>query len=379
VKASLVVVAGGSGSRLGGVPKQFRLLAGMPVWEWSVRAAAAAGIDDILLVHPPEVSPGTSGLPQGVPLRLVPGGARRADSSRAGVLAARRDWVLIHDAARPFLSPSLLGRLLGAAERGAAAVPILPVSDALKRIEPGGTVRSVSREGLFRAQTPQSFPREPLIEVLGVGGAVSDEAEAWLAAGRPLETVEGDPMNFKITDASDWELARRLADVPGERRTGHGYDLHPLVPERPLVLGGILLDSPLGLAGHSDADLLCHAVADALLGAAGEPDIGLLFPASDPAYRGADSRELLRACARRVRDRGWRVVWVDATLIAQVPRLAEHLPRIRASLGEILEEAGPEGRFNLKVKSGEGCGSAGRGECMICHVVATIEKRGVGP
>jgi 2-C-methyl-D-erythritol 4-phosphate cytidylyltransferase/2-C-methyl-D-erythritol 2,4-cyclodiphosphate synthase len=207
------------------------------------------------------------------------------------------------------------------------------------------------------------------------GFSAKDEAEAWTASGGTIEAVEGDPMNFKITEGSDWSMAEALAEgAAGDRRAGHGYDVHSLVPGRPLILGGVRIDFPLGLLGHSDADVLCHAVSDALLGAAGEPDLGTLFPASDSLYAGADSGALLVRVVERVRRAGWRIVWVDATLVAQIPRLGAYVPRIRESLEGFLRGEGPRRVANLKVKSGEYCGSAGRGECMICHVVATLER-----
>ena len=390
---SFVLVAAGRGSRLGGIPKQFRCLEGIPLWRWSLSAARTLReegvLEDAVLVVPPEKGSDSSGpswedLTASVasltplPVRLARGGAARADSVIAGLRAVRGDRVLVHDAARPFLSPELCRRLMEASGSDSGAVPLLSCPDALKEVDPrtGEVLGPADRSTLRRTQTPQAFPRLPLLELLeGRGEEVLDEAQAWLEAGRSLASVEGDPRAFKITDSWDWEVAQHMAEEGTSLRCGHGFDVHPLVPGRSLVLGGVLLkDAPLGLEGHSDADVICHAVSDALLGAAGEPDIGLLFPASEERYRGADSLDLLRQVVRRVRDRGGAIRWVDVTLQAQIPRLKPHLDRIRRSLEGVLRQPGEEDRriLNLKVKSGEFVGSVGRGECMVCHAVATL-------
>jgi 2-C-methyl-D-erythritol 4-phosphate cytidylyltransferase/2-C-methyl-D-erythritol 2,4-cyclodiphosphate synthase len=194
--------------------------------------------------------------------------------------------------------------------------------------------------------------------------------------------VEGERLNFKVTWPEDLKLASLLAaerernmngeNMNDEIRTGIGYDLHRLTPERKLVLGGVAVDSPLGLLGHSDADVLAHAVADALLGAAGLPDIGNLFPASDDKYKDADSMELLRETVELVRKDRWEIVWVDAVIEAQVPRLNGCLPAVRAKVSAVL---GPGLRFNVKAKSPEKTGDPGAARAMVCHAVATLRRR----
>ena len=184
-------------------------------------------------------------------------------------------------------------------------------------------------------------------------------------------------MNFKITSQFDWEtacaLARGGAEV--ERRTGHGYDIHQLVEGRPLIIAGVKVDGvSYGLLGHSDADLVAHTVMDALLGAAGEPDIGTLFPATDEKWRGADSMALLRTVLELLASKGWRAEWVDVTLNAQRPKLGHLVPAFIESMNRALGGDETKRIFNMKVKSAERCGSAGRGECMICHGVATIVR-----
>ena len=383
---SFVIVAGGSGSRMGGEKKQFRLLEGRPLWRWSADLAASMrgdGVAEIVLVLPrgdAHPQPWPEDCP--VPLRIAEGGAVRPESVVNGLAACSCGYVMVHDAARPLVSGALLKRLMEATDERVGAVPVLPIAEAVKCIGADGRVRAMDREGLFTTQTPQSFFRKPLMSALERHGAsAKDEAEAWLAAGLELRCLEGERLNFKVTWPEDLSAARALRRGGGEAvpmitRTGLGYDVHRLVPERPLVLGGVRIeDSPLGLLGHSDADLLAHAVADALLGAAGLPDIGNLFPASDEAYRNADSMELLRRVVERVRGERWTVVWVDAVIQAQVPRLNARLPEMRSRLSELLSPGGPN-CVNLKAKSAEGTGDPGMGRSMTCWAAATLTRKG---
>lgn len=377
-KFSFVIVAGGSGSRMGGERKQFRLLGGRPMWRWSAEMAASMaeeGIGEIVLVLPKgEVTPPPWRQSARIPLRLAGGGASRAESVLNGLNAASFDYVMVHDAARPFISVSLMRRLMEETSEGVGAVPVLPASDAIKRID-GERVEAVERDGLYMTQTPQSFYRPTLMTALrDRGSAVKDEAEAWLASGLELHCVEGERLNFKVTWPDDLHIAERIAE--GRRaptvRTGLGYDVHRLVPERPLVLGGVLIeDSPLGLLGHSDADLLAHTVADAILGAAGLPDIGTLFPASSEEYRDADSMELLKTAVDLVVEAGWTIAWVDAVVQAQVPRLGPHLAEMRKRLSAILNPDLPN-CVSLKAKSAEGTGDPGLGGSMTCWASATL-------
>ncbi|MBQ9566059.1 MAG: 2-C-methyl-D-erythritol 4-phosphate cytidylyltransferase [Synergistaceae bacterium] len=379
---SFVIVAGGSGTRMGGQRKQFQLLEGRPLWRWSADTSsilADRGIREIILVLPQDAAavPPWEGP---VPLRVAVGGRTRADSVLNGLLAATGDYVMVHDAARPFASVALLSRLMDATSESVGVIPLLPVADALKRVD-NGVIEPVEREGLFVTQTPQAFCRAQLTEALRKHGAgAKDEAEAWLKSGLELRYVEGERLNFKVTWPEDLRMARAL--VEGEEhgplvRTGLGYDIHPLLPDRPLILGGVrIVDSPLGLLGHSDADLLAHAVADAVLGAAGLPDIGNLFPASDEKYQGANSLELLKEAVARVRSEGWRVEWVDAVVQAQVPRLNAYLPEMKKNLSAILNPGGAQ-CVNLKAKSAEGIGAAGRGDCMTCWATATLYRTNV--
>lgn len=378
---SFLIVAGGSGSRLGGEPKQFRRLGDTPVWKWSARVAESlwndGRVSELVVVVPPEYLKaveddcGTLKMPS----RAVCGGAVRSGSVMNGLRLCSGSHVLVHDGARPFITAGLCLKLMEEAEKHGSAVPLLASSDSLKRVRDGRAL-CVDRKDFYRTQTPQCFEREPLInaiEAYGLGG--SDEAAAWCAAGRELGFVEGEEANFKITTPFDWTVAKALAGSTTERRTGHGYDVHRLVAGRRLVLAGVEInDAEFGLLGHSDADIVTHTVMDAILGAAGEPDIGTLFPAQEAKWRDAVSTELLKTVIERIRAKGWRIDWVDVTLTAQAPKLGHLISAFTANLSQYLSEGGGKTNFNMKVKSGEECGSVGRGECMVCHGVATLSR-----
>ncbi|WP_455599072.1 2-C-methyl-D-erythritol 2,4-cyclodiphosphate synthase [Cloacibacillus sp.] len=375
---SFLIAAGGSGKRLGGEPKQFRELLGKPLWRWSWAAAEGlrrrGEIEDIVLVVPREYEAEIRRETEDIELTVTCGGATRSESVVKGLMKCSGSHVLVHDGARPFITPDLCRRLMAAAE-GCGTIPLLPSVDSLKKIE-DEKISCADRSLYFRTQTPQAFERARLIRVIEEGGLEgTDEAAAWLAAGERLAYVMGEEKNFKVTTPFDWEMACALTERAIEKRTGHGYDIHQLVEGRPLVIAGIRLEGEkFGLLGHSDADLVTHTVMDALLGAAGEPDIGTLFPASDERWRGADSVTLLHSVLALLSSKGWRVEWVDVTLNAQRPRMGHLVPRFIEKMNGELGGGEEKRLFNMKIKSAENCGSAGRGECMICHGVATISR-----
>ena len=385
-----MIVAGGSGSRIGGLGKQFRALGEekKPLWRWSVDLALRAEMGEIVLVLPAghdDVMDDMEGAPflDGVSIKIAPGGATRTESVRNGLAALSRscDYVMIHDAARPFASEDLLRRLMESVSATVGAIPVMPVADAIKHIdEKSGGVGAIEREGLYATQTPQVFFRETLIRVLSEREASSfkDEAEAWLDAGHELSCVDGERLNFKVTWAEDLELAEALVKKRRKGgcgvRVGIGYDVHRMTPERPLILGGVAVPSPLGLLGHSDADILSHSVADALLGAAGLPDIGNLFPATDERYKGADSLELLHRVVELVKGEHWEIVWVDAVIEAQVPRLNPFLPTMAKNLSAVLNPGADGLCVNIKAKSAEHTGDPGMGRSMTCRAVATLSR-----
>lgn len=381
---SFVCVAAGTGSRLGGTRKQFRSLGGLPLWAWSCRTAKVlwdmGAIGEVVLVLPSDMEDHSSircafeELLGSMPLVTVPGGSDRHASVLAGVGAASGDMVMVHDAARPFLSEHLCMRLMEVAEETEAAIPVIRCNDSVRYVQDGVIKGTLDRSSLLLTQTPQAFDRERLMSALLRDRGFKDEAEAWLDAGWDISWVEGDRKLFKVTEEWDWKVAVAMTGGLGFR-CGHGYDVHPLVPGRPLVLGGVTIEgAPMGLLGHSDGDVVCHAIADAILGAAGEPDIGTLFPASDEAYRGAYSLELLKQVYARVVELGFTVEWVDVTIMAQVPKLSSWISPIKSKISSAF---GGLNLINVKVKSGEHVGSVGRGDCVICHSVATLRCSGL--
>ena len=359
------------------------------MWRWSVDLALSMReIKEIILVLPAGYDMKEDSYFDensfSLPVKIAPGGATRTESVRNGLAVSSCGYVMVHDAARPFAGALLLHRLVESVSPTVGAIPVIPVAEAIKHVGENG-VRVVDRDGLYATQTPQVFFRETLVRVLDERGTGSfkDEAEAWVDAGLELRCVEGERLNFKVTWPEDLELAEALVEKLERQekqikiggwgvRVGIGYDVHRLVPERPLVLGGVIIPSPLGLLGHSDADVLSHSVADALLGAAGLPDIGNLFPATDERYKGADSLELLRQVAELVKDEGWEVVWVDAVLEAQVPRLNSFLPAMAKELSAVLNSSGNGLCVNIKAKSPEHTGDPGVARSIVCRAVATL-------
>lgn len=324
-----------------------------------------------------------------VPLTAVVGGATRQESVRRGLESLadaaraagepRPELVLVHDAARPCASPALWRRVLEAVREVGAAVPVLPAVDCLKRIDAGGRVETtLDRERIVRAQTPQGFRWEWLWEAHRTGTAADapDDAALVESQGRPVATVEGEAENAKITHPEDLAAASRFLGGAGAPllRVGHGWDVHALADGRRLVLGGVEIPWQRGLAGHSDADVLAHAVSDALLGAAGLGDIGRHFPDDDPRWEGSDSLELLARVLARVREAGYRVGNVDVTVRAEAPRLAPHVEGMRKNLAGVLDV--PETCISVKATTGEGMGPVGRGEGIVAEAVALLVGTG---
>jgi len=340
-------------------------------------------VEEIILAAPPDAVELLRRLIAGGPAakteKVVAGGATRQESVWAGLreLSAGMDCVLIHDAARPFVGPRLIEACAAAARAYGAAVAAVPVTDTLK-LAVGKLVRGqVDRGDLWAAQTPQGFRVEVITQAYEQaqrqGTVATDDAALVEASGHPVRLVMGSPRNIKITYPEDLELAETLVRAQAscaQMRCGVGYDVHRLVEGRRLVLGGVEFPGPRGLEGHSDADVLTHAICDALLGAAGLGDIGQHFPDSDPRWAGADSVELLRQAAAIAAAAGFRVVNVDAVVVAEEPRIAGHVARMRERLGAALGVA-PE-MVSVKGKTGEGLGFIGAREGIASHAICTI-------
>jgi 2-C-methyl-D-erythritol 4-phosphate cytidylyltransferase/2-C-methyl-D-erythritol 2,4-cyclodiphosphate synthase len=376
---SFIILAAGESRRFGKVNKLDRDLEGLPVWMWSVdlaeRLMKAGKIQETVLVVPKGQEEKFRDRVEGLEGRwfVATGGKSRTESVIKGLERARCERVLLHDAARPFASAGLCERVMEKVRRGIGAIPLIPVSDALKKIEDERPPRHIERDGLFATQTPQGFFREEILSLLSRRTkSCADEGQAWMEAGLKLETVKGFSENFKITYPEDLDLAKKVARGRRKIRTGIGYDIHPLAPGRSLVLGGYPIESNLGPVGHSDGDALCHAISDALLGAAGQPDIGTLFPASDPSIKGISSTKILSDVIDRLKTCLWSVEWVDAVVVLQTPRIAQDIARIKESLDGVFTDHGFEGIVNVRVKSGERTGPVGDSEAVMCYAVVTI-------
>ena len=380
---SALIAAGGRGIRFGGTqPKQLQLLGGRSILERSVDVfRGCEAIDDIVVALPVEwaENPPPSLLAGRKPIEIVVGGERRRDSvARAFArVEYRADVVVVHDAARPFVTVETIERTIAAAVESGAAIAALAAHDTVKRANADRIVTAtLPREEIFLAQTPQAFRTPVLRSALALGGDATDEAMLVEQAGHQVRIVEGDPRNLKITTPADFVLAERLLDAsspaPVAMRIGNGYDLHRLVADRPLILGGVTIPFDKGLLGHSDADAICHAVTDAVLGASGAGDIGRHFPDSDPAWKGADSLELLRKAVVIVKGVGLAVVNVDVVVIAQKPKLVPYIDAIRTNLAGALDCE--VSRVSVKGKTNEGVDSMGAGESIAVHAVALLAR-----
>ena len=367
-----LIVAAGSGSRMGGAPKQYRVLGGKSVLAHAVDALAShPRINSVRVV----IGAGQEAMArQALGNRdvggLIIGGSERADSVRAGLAAIGDGIVLIHDAARPFCPPDVIDRLLEALNRGDGAVPVLEVADTLAKGV--GTLDSmVDRKGLLRIQTPQAFHAEDLRYALAeVKGRATDESSVMVAAGLKVVTVAGDAMLDKLTTAADFARAEERLAARLVSRSGMGFDVHAFDGPGPIMLGGVEIAHEHGLAGHSDADVVLHAITDALLGAGGFGDIGEHFPPSDPQWKGASSDRFLAHAAALVRDAGGIIDHVDCTVICEAPKVGPHRAAIRAMVAEILGLA--TRAVSIKATTTERLGFTGRGEGIAAQAVATI-------
>jgi len=374
VTTTALIVAAGSGSRMGGEqPKQFRLLGGKPVLRWAVesliRHPAVRALRVVVGQGQQDRAQQTlRGLDVG---EFIQGGTERADSVRAGLAVVEGDAVLVHDAARPFCPPAVLDRLLASLEFFEGAAPVLPVGDTLARI--GATLgESVDRNGLGRVQTPQAFRLGALKSAYDLwnGPSPTDETTVLRAAGMRVAAVEGDPALEKLTLPSDFERAEQWLAGRLLPRTGMGFDVHAFSGEGPIMLGGVEVAHARGLAGHSDADVVLHAVTDALLGAAGLGDIGEHFPPSDPRWKGAQSSLFLAHAVELVRKNGALIDHIDCTVIAEAPKVGPHRAAMRARIAEIAGLSVDQ--VSVKATTTEGLGFTGRGEGIAAQGVASI-------
>lgn len=385
---SAVILAAGDSARMG-EDKLFLDLLGVPVLARTLLSFEQCDyISEILVVTKPEKIEAVARLCEehgiGKATKILSGGQVRSESSLAGVseINPRADIVLIHDGARPLVSAELIEELIHAAALHKAAAPALPVSDTLKTAHKGVVTGTPDRSSTFAVQSPQAFMPElikgALTYALTHELAVTDDCSAAEALSIPVHLIGGEAENVKITTATDLILAESILKKRGREvgapRVGQGYDVHRLVSGRPLILGGVKIDfEGRGLLGHSDADVLTHAVMDALLGAAGLGDIGRLFPDTDPEYAGISSLTLLDRVKERLDLLGLRVGNIDCTLVAQRPKIAPYREEMARNLASRLG-CDPE-RVNVKATTQEGLGFAGREEGLATYAVALLLDR----
>lgn len=406
-----MVPAAGSGERLAvGKNKLLLPLAGEPILVRALRPLEISPlVGEIVVVVRDRTEPFTSVLEEsGIrKARVLPvGGKVRQQSVHNGLahLESRFKFVIIHDGARPFLSPELLNRCIREGVASGAATAAVPVTDTVKRADASGLVaETLDRSHLWQVQTPQVFRTELILEAhrraqeQAVEGGATDDASLVERLGVPVKLVLGDPLNIKITRQADLLFAEALAarwpkvgegsgSKPGARtrrlssvtpgiRTGFGYDVHPLAKGRRLILGGVRITFPLGLLGHSDGDVLTHAICDALLGAASLGDIGKHFSDEEEEYRGISSLLLLRSVSEKLAEEGYQINNVDATVVAERPKLAPYHSQMEAKLARAALV--PVHCINVKATTTEGLGFAGRGEGIACYATALIYKKSV--
>jgi 2-C-methyl-D-erythritol 4-phosphate cytidylyltransferase/2-C-methyl-D-erythritol 2,4-cyclodiphosphate synthase len=386
-----IIAAGGTGRRLGADrPKQLLEVGGRSLLQRSVEAFTShPAITDVIVALPSSLAGAPPPWLRGI--RVVAGGARRQDSvaNACEALSPDAEIVLVHDAARPFVSADVITRAIEGAVAHGAAIAAVPVSDTVKRVahaagsDAGRIVATLPRDEIFLAQTPQAFRKAVLMAAIaagrsgpsGAGVEATDEAMLAEHSGHHVHVVAGDPANVKITTAADLDAARRRRDADETRshRIGVGYDLHRLVERRPLVLGGVTVPFDRGAIGHSDADVVCHAVTDAILGAARAGDIGQHFPDTDPRWKDASSVALLRDAVAIVGGSGWTIENVDVVVVLERPKLGPRRREIEESLATALGV--DAAHVSVKAKTNEGQDAVGRGEAIAAQAVALLVSR----
>ena len=372
--STALIVAAGRGERAGlGTPKQYAPIAGKAMIAYAIDALAAhPAIDRIQIV----IGAGQEALlAAAIGDRALPppviGGAERRDSVIAGLAAVPPGRVLIHDAARPFLPPAVIDRLLAALDAHDGAVPVLPVVDTIALADERlGDVRP--RDGLVRVQTPQAFDRDAILAAhrAWTGGAATDDAQVARAASLGVAVVEGDRMLEKLTHAADFVAAEQRLAATMRSRTAMGYDVHAFAPGDHVWLGGISIPHVAALSGHSDADVALHALTDALLGTIGDGDIGSHFPPSDPQWKGAASHRFLTHARDLIAAKGGVIDHVDVTIVCEAPKVGPHRAAIRSRIGELLGLQ--EDQVSVKATTTEGLGFAGRREGIAAQALATV-------
>lgn len=389
LKIAQILVAAGKGARVGGdIPKQYRKLGSKTVLEQTVAATLGSGIFTETVVVISQTDTQAASVLGQYPVRFVTGGATRTDSVRAGLEAlagSQPDIVFIHDAARPFVTAALINRLLKALETHDAAVPVLPLADAIKSFtanagntdsDDSQTIgEDIDRAGLRAVQTPQAFHYKPIkaaFDALPAMQSLADDIAVARQAGLSIAPVDGEARNYKLTYSADFERAEREIMTIGKTYTavGTGFDVHRYAEGDVMWLCGVPIDCGFTLLGHSDADAGLHALTDAILGAICFGDIGDHFPPSDPKWKGASSDKFLEFARDAVLERGGTIEHVDVTLICEKPKIKPHRDTMRTRIAELLNI--PIARVGVKATTTEQLGFTGRGEGLAAQAAATL-------
>ncbi len=385
-KASVLIAAAGAGERLGkGINKAFVEVAGKPILAHTLSVFESCGaVEEIIIITGKQDIEAAGELAGRFDFSkvscIVAGGAHRQDSVRNGLAKATQGIVAIHDAARPMVSVEIIERSIEKAERMGACIAAVPVIDTIKSAKDGIVAATIDRSSLYSVQTPQTFRAELIRRAYECAYAdgyyATDDAALVERMGEKVAVVQGSYENIKVTTPSDLEVA--AVRLGGDReeavnmRVGMGFDVHAFAEGRRLVLGGVEIEHEKGLAGHSDADVVLHAIADALLGAVAMGDIGMHFPDSDPAYKGISSLKLLAEVNEIISRAGWRIVNVDATVICERPKISPHVSEMRRMIAGALNTT-PD-LISIKGTTTERLGFTGRGEGIACQAVVGVEK-----
>jgi 2-C-methyl-D-erythritol 4-phosphate cytidylyltransferase/2-C-methyl-D-erythritol 2,4-cyclodiphosphate synthase len=388
LKTTAIILAAGMGRRMGGdIPKQFLEMGGKPILAHTVeKFEKAQSIDRIVVVaaeadvdHVHHLITAGSGCSK--PTTIVIGGKERQDSVRNGIQSIDDDTeiVIIHDGVRPFISPERIDELVGHVHEAGAVIQGIPVKDTVKEVDERGYVtNTVDRRALWLIQTPQVFLRSVLRDAFDKaytdGFYGTDDAELVERIGRPVRMMNGSAGNIKITTPDDLEMGSFLSTGgTTAMKVGIGYDSHRLVPGRALILGGVEIPNDMGLSGHSDADVLLHAICDAILGALGDGDIGMHFPDTDPEYKDISSLNLLAMVHKRASDKSFDIGNVDATIIAERPKLRNYIAKMTHHISHMLDV--DHGVVNIKATTNEGMGFLGRNEGIAAFSVVSLFRR----
>jgi 2-C-methyl-D-erythritol 4-phosphate cytidylyltransferase/2-C-methyl-D-erythritol 2,4-cyclodiphosphate synthase len=386
--ASAIILAGGSGTRMG-AEKQYLPLAGRPMLEWTVEAFVSSGLfSEVILALGPEnlekYGPGW----EKAGVKTAPAGATRTESLRSafGLVSPAAELVAVHDGARPLVDAALISACLAKAAEAGAAVPAVPLKDTVKKVAHGGKTFAATpdRAELMAVQTPQTYRREVLAAILqraAAGKDYSDESQVLEQLGIKAAVVPSSYRNIKVTTPEDLIIAE--AFMKEEKtistrvktpvaRAGFGYDIHRLVEGRALILGGVKIEHPKGLLGHSDGDVVLHSVCDALLGSISAGEIGVYFPPTDLTIMGISSVEIAKKTIEVLASRKARIVNVDITILAEEPKLKPYYETIRDSVAKILKMDRAD--VSVKAKSREGLGDIGHGEAIVCYAAASVVK-----